>query len=160
VRRSRLILAVTPSPATASIVISSSPQAAFRYAGDPERRPEWQSQVRAITVETPGPVGVGTRVRELRRVGGVPRELLWEFTHYQPGARWSIRGLEGSLRPRGTMTFEALEGGAATRVAFEVEFEGSGLGVLFAALARRAAPREIRSDLSNLRRRLEGDAAG
>jgi uncharacterized protein YndB with AHSA1/START domain len=145
------------SAATGTIVISCSPAEAFRYSSDPGHRAEWQASVGSLAVETPGPLGVGTRVRERRRVLGWPHELVWEFTHYQPGARWSLRGLEGSLRPRATMTFTELDQGAATRVSLALEYEGSGLGALSAALAQRGAPREVRSDLSSLRRRLEAD---
>jgi uncharacterized protein YndB with AHSA1/START domain len=136
----------------ASVVISCTPEEAFRYSADPEHRSEWHGSVRSSTVETPRPLGVGTRVRERHRGFG---EMVCEITHYQPGARWSIRGVEGALRPRETMTFEALDRGAATRVSFEIEYEGSGLGALYATMARRAAARQIRSDLSALRRRLE-----
>jgi uncharacterized protein YndB with AHSA1/START domain len=143
--------AVQPA-ATASVVVDCTPEEAFRYAADPLRRAEWQAWVKRTLVETAGAPGVGTRVLELRRIPA--REIRSEYTHYQPGARWSLRALAGPLRPRETMTF-AETGGAATRVSLEVEFEGDGVGALYAALARRSAPKQIRSDLNALKRRLE-----
>jgi hypothetical protein len=146
--------AVQPA-ATASVVVDCTPEDAFRYAADPLRRAEWQTWVKRTLVETTGAPGVGTRVRELRRIPGVPaREIRSEYTHYQPGARWSLRALAGPLRLRETMTF-ADTGGGATRVSLEVQFEGDGVGALYAALARRSAPKQIRSDLNALKRRLE-----
>jgi uncharacterized protein YndB with AHSA1/START domain len=147
----------TVQPAvTGSVVVDCTPEDAFRYTADPLRRAEWQAWAKRTVVETTGAPGVGTRVRELRRIPGVPvREIRSEYTHYQPGARWSLRALAGSLRPRETMTFAETGGGAATRVSLEVQFEGDGVGALYAALARRSAPKQIRSDLNMLKRRLE-----
>jgi Polyketide cyclase / dehydrase and lipid transport len=147
--------AVRPG-ATGSVVVDCTPADAFRYAADPLRRGEWLAWVRRTVVETGGAPGVGMRVREVRRVPGAPaREIRSEYTHYQPGARWSLRALAGPLRPRETMTFAETDGGAATRVSLEVQFEGDGVGALYAALARRSAPKQVRADLAALKRRLD-----
>jgi hypothetical protein len=94
----------------------------------------------------------------VRRVPGGAREVRLEYTHYQPGARWSLRAIDGPLRPRETMTFTETDGGAATRVSLEAQFEGDGVGALYAALARRGAPRQLRADLAALKRRLDAVA--
>lgn len=79
------------SAVTGSLVIACTPAEAFRYSGDPERRAEWQGAVRTTAVETPGPLGVSTRVREMRRVPGGSRELAWEFIHYAEPPRRSVK---------------------------------------------------------------------
>jgi hypothetical protein len=52
----------------------------FDYVADPTRRPEWQVAVEKIEVETAPAGGVGTRVRETRRVQGSSRTFTWEVT--------------------------------------------------------------------------------
>ncbi|MEA2278011.1 MAG: hypothetical protein QOC78_2971 [Solirubrobacteraceae bacterium] len=145
------------APITGSIEIDRPPQEVFEYSGDPTRLKEWQDAVRDIGVETPGPPAAGTRVRETRQVPGGPRTFTWEYTDYEPPSRWSFQVIDGPIRPRGTMTFSPLDGGQRTRADFQIEFKGHGIGVLFAPLVRRSAPEQVRSDLANLKRRLEAD---
>ena len=138
-----------------SVEIACSPEEAFRYSTDISVRPAWQQPVDEISVETPGPTGVGTRVREVRKVQGRAQTFPWVFTDFRPPQTWSFRTLAGPVRPRGTMTFTRLDGGRRTRAVFEMEFEGHGLGWLLVPLARRGAPSQIEGDLAGLKRRLE-----
>src|SRR4051812_7912048 len=140
-----------------SIVVDCSPEEAFAYSGEPARGPEWQAGLREVAMETPGPPQMGARVRERRGLPGAPASR-WELTHYQPGARWSLRRIDRGASARRTMTFTALDGGAATRISLELAFEGSGVGGLSAALARHRAARQIQADLARLKRRLEAAA--
>jgi uncharacterized protein YndB with AHSA1/START domain len=150
------------SAITDTVEIARSPQEVFEYSVDPDRRTEWQEAVQEISMQTPRPPAAGSRVREVRRVPGPggPRAFVWEITAYEPASRWSFRGLDGPVRPYGTMRFTPLDGGARTRVDFEIDFEGRGLGKLFAVFARRGAPQQVRSDLQGLRRVMESGASG
>src|SRR4051794_41733829 len=141
------------------IVVGCSPEEAFAYSGEPARGPEWQAGRREVEMETAGPPQVGARVRERRGLPGAPASR-WELTHYQPGARWSLRRIDRGSSARRTMTFTALDGGAASRLTLELTFEGTGVGGLGAAVARHRAARQIQADLARLKRRLEGRAPG
>jgi uncharacterized protein YndB with AHSA1/START domain len=145
------------APTTGSIEIDRPPQEVFDYSSDPERLAEWQDEIQHVSVVTPGPLSVGMRVRETRQVPGGPRTFEWEYTELEPPSRWSFQVIDGPIRPRGTMTFSPLDGGQRTRVDFEIEFKGHGIGVLFAPMVRRGAPGQVSGELANLKRRLEGD---
>ena len=136
-----------------SIVVDCSPEEAFAYSGEPAHGPEWQAGLREVAMETAGPPQVGARVRERRGLPGAPASR-WELTHSQPGARWSLRRIDGAAERR-TMTFGELDGGAATRLSLELAFDGRGIG---AVVAWRRAARQIQGDLARLKRRLEGRA--
>jgi hypothetical protein len=142
-----------------SIVVDCSPEEAFAYSGEPAHGPEWQAGLRATEMETPGPPRLGVRVRERRGLPGAPASR-WELTHYQPGARWSLRRIDRGTSARRTMTFTALDGGAATRLSLELAFDGTGVAGLSAAVAKHRAARQIQADLARLKRRLEGRAPG
>ena len=61
----------------------------------------------------------------------------------------------GPVRPEGTMTFTPLDGGTRTRVDFEMEFHGHGLGVLLLPIVNRDAKKLVPKDLALLKQRLE-----
>ena len=56
-----------------------------------------------------GPVAVGTRGLEVRRIFGRQVAFPYVITEHEPPSRSAFRTLEGPLRPEGTATFTALE---------------------------------------------------
>lgn len=139
-----------------SVEIGRPPQEVFAYVGDLARHPEWQERLLAATVEGEGPIGVGTRVRQTRRVGGGTREFTLEVTEHDPPHRLEFRGVDGPVRPHGRITLEPLEAGQRTRYSAQLDFEGHGLGLLLAPLVRRDARRQLPDSLQRLKHHLEG----
>ena len=147
------------SPIRGSVEIGRSAQDVFNYISDATQRPQWQHAVQRIQVERSTPVGVGSRVRETRRVQGRSITATWEVTDYEPGRRFSFRGVDGPVRPLVSMTLAPLEGGTRTQVEIEVDFQTVGLGKLFGVLARRGARKEVPEDGAHLKERLESAGA-
>jgi len=143
---------------THSIEIERSPEDVFAYLDDLERHSEWQPRILSTQVETEGPVRVGTRVREHRRIGGRNQDTSYEITQHEPPRRSSFRGIAGLIRPLGTVTLEPLEGGSRTRLTLEFDLLGHGIGKLFAPLARKQAHRDIEQSQERLKARLESGA--
>ena len=138
-----------------TIEISRPPHEVFAYVSDMARHPEWQEKLLNVTVETEGPVRVGTRVRQTRRVGGGTRTFTLEVTEHDPPNRVAFRGIDGPVRPQGTITFEPLEGGQRTRYSAQLDFEGHGVGLLLAPLVRRDARKQLPESLQRLKQKLE-----
>jgi uncharacterized protein YndB with AHSA1/START domain len=67
-----------------SVVIERAPDEVFAYLTDPERLPEWQASALEASQESPGPMSVGTRVREVRKFLGRRMETLLEVTGMSP----------------------------------------------------------------------------
>jgi len=145
-------------PITGTIEIARPPQAVFDYVTDLARQGEWQDAIISVDVETKGPTGVGTRASETRRVPGGKQTFPFELTEHDPPHRSSFQVTGGPVRPHGTMTFTPLENGARTRVEFEMELVGHGLGVLLLPLVNRDARRRVPQDLAALKQRLESGA--
>lgn len=143
------------APITGTIEIARPPQDVFDYVHDFERQKEWQAAIVEIEVVSQGPVGVGTKAVQTRRVPGGKRSFPYEVSEYDPPRRTGFRGTGGPVRPIGTMSFTPLEGGTRTRVDFQIEFHGHGLGVLLLPLVRRDAARDVPRNLSALKARLE-----
>jgi uncharacterized protein YndB with AHSA1/START domain len=90
----------------------------FGYVTDPRNLPEWQG---TETVEqlTAGPVGVGTRFREVRQLLGRRLESISEVSAFEPNLRFDLRIVSGPAPVEDRWTFEAVDGG--TRMQFSTE---------------------------------------
>jgi uncharacterized protein YndB with AHSA1/START domain len=142
------------APIRSSIEIARPPEAVFDYVADVARRSDWQKTVQSVEV-VDGDGGVGTRVRETRYIRGGPRAFTLEVTEHERPRRWGFRGVGNPVNAVSQMTFAPLDGGARTRVDWQIDFEGRGIGKLMALMARRGARIELPRDLEQLRGRLE-----
>ena len=141
-----------------SIEIDRRPEDVFAYLDQLERHGEWQSQIVSTRVETSGPVGVGTRVREIRKVGGRERDTSYEITEHDSPRKSSFRGVVGPVRPVGTVTVEPVGDGSKARVSIEFNLVGHGIGTLIAPLARMQVRKSIVQNQEQLKAKLEAGA--
>ena len=146
------------APIVESIEINRRPEDVFAYVDDLGRHGEWQEQIVSVRVETEGPTRVGTRVTDKRRLPGGTRDITYEITEHDPPRRASFRGVNGTIRPVGTITVEPLDGGARSKMTLEFELKGKGLGVLFAPLAHANARKEIPKSHRRLKEILERES--
>jgi uncharacterized protein YndB with AHSA1/START domain len=144
------------SKITHTVEIARPPDEVFAYLDDVERHGEWQSSIVSSHRETEGPTRVGTRVTDVRRVPGRTQSITYEITEYDPPRRTSFRGVNGPVRPVGTLTVEpAGEGGS--KVTIELDLQGHGLlGMVVAPLAQSQARKQVPQDQARLKERLEG----
>jgi uncharacterized membrane protein len=147
------------APIVDTIEIARRPEEVFAYLDDLSRHGEWQEQIESVEVLTEGPTRVGSRAVDTRRVPGGRRRITYEITEHDPPRKASFRGLDGPIRPRGTITVERLDDGARSRVTLELHLDGYGIGKLLAPLARRDARKRIPQDQARLKERLESGAA-
>jgi uncharacterized membrane protein len=138
-----------------TIEIGRPPQEVFDYVNDVARHPEWQVNLLDVKVETEGPVRMGTRVRQTRRVGGGKRTFTLEVTGHDPPSRVEFTGIDGPIRPHGKALLEPIEGGQRTRFTNELEFKGHGFGILLVPLVRRDARKQLPENLRRLKQKLE-----
>lgn len=142
-----------------SVEVERSPEDVFAYLDDLERHGEWQSNILSSKRETDGPTGVGTRATDVRRVPGRTQSVTYEITAHDPPRKFAFRGVNGPVRPVGSVTVEPV-GGGGSRVTIELDFRGNGLvGAIFAPLVRRQAPKQVAEDQRRLKERLESELA-
>jgi uncharacterized protein YndB with AHSA1/START domain len=146
------------APVTDTVEIARSPEEIFAYMDQLERHSEWQTQIVGVTRETEGPTGAGTRATEVRKTPMGKQSVTYELTEYDAPRKVSFRGLNGSIRPVGTVTVEPI-GEGRSRLTFEMELQGHGLlGKILAPLAQRDAHRQVPKDQQRLKERLEAGA--
>jgi uncharacterized protein YndB with AHSA1/START domain len=114
--------------ATRTIVIARPQAEVFAFFADAENDPQWRATVAMIKRD--GPLAVGTHYTQ--RVAGpagrqVPADI--EVTAYEPDAKVAFHGVAGPVRPDGSYTFSAVEGG--TSVTFNLAAELTGVRKLF-----------------------------
>jgi uncharacterized membrane protein len=144
-----------------TIEIDRAPEDVFAYLDQVDKHSEWQEGLVGSRVVTAGPVGVGTRVADTRKVPGGPREITYEITEHEPPRRSAWRGVDGPVRPVGSVTVEPA-GEGRSRVTLELDLQGHGIGVLFAPFARMQASKQVPKDQAKLKEILEssGPSAG
>jgi uncharacterized membrane protein len=141
-----------------SIEINRRAEEVFAYLDQVDRHNEWQSQLVSTTVETDGPIRVGTRVVERRNVPGGARDFLYEITQHDPPGKIAFRGTAGLIRPAGTYTVVSI-GESSSRLTTELDLQGHGIGKLFAILALREAAKQVPVDQEKFKDLLESGVA-
>ena len=137
-----------------SVEIARSPEDVFAYLDQLDRHGEWQNEIVSVKVDTEGPVRVGTRVTEVRKVPGGKREISYEITAHDPPRTSSFRGINGPIRVVGTAMVEPA-GEGRSRVTIDLDFEGHGLGKLLVPIVRRDARKRVPVNQAKLKERLE-----
>jgi uncharacterized protein YndB with AHSA1/START domain len=141
-----------------SIEINRPAEEVFAYLDQVDRHNEWQGLLVSTTVETDGPVRVGTRVVERLNVPGGARDFPYEITEHDPPRKVSFRGTVGLIRPLGTYTVDPI-GESSSRMSSELDLTGHGIGRLFAPLALRQAAKQMPADHKKFKELLESGVA-
>lgn len=90
---------------------------ACAYLADPERRPEWQSSLRAVEVLDPGPPHLGQRWVDVTVPGLRPA---MRTTDYRPGVSWQESGRWRAFTAEVTLTFSDTATGCDVTVSARV----------------------------------------
>jgi hypothetical protein len=100
--------------------IERPPADVFRFVATDhvENHPRWDPEL-SLVQETPGPIGVGTRIHR-SRAGEIPLEGEMEIIEFDPDRRMGAVVRDGPMELRSWMTVEP-EGRAASRLTITVE---------------------------------------
>jgi hypothetical protein len=129
--------------------IARSPADVFRFVATDhvENHPRWDPQM-SLVQETPGPIGVGTRIRRRRTAGETTVEGEMEITEYDPDRTMGAVIRDGPMELRSWMTVEP-EGEASTRLTFTVESDDAPLEMM---------KEPIRGSLRRIKELIEAEA--
>src|SRR5438094_3355771 len=108
-----------------SIVIDRPVEVVFEFVQDPTNDVRWQTSIVESRVLTPGPIGIGTRLAQVRRFLGIRFETAFEVTAFDPYRSSSVRTVAGPIPATGSYLFDAL--GPSTRLTGIVELDAAGL---------------------------------
>jgi uncharacterized membrane protein len=137
-----------------SIVINRPLQEVFDYVSDVGNYPEWMAHALEVRKDTEGPPQQSDRFILAIKSVGRRWETPYERTSYEPNRHYTDRAVGGPIpNQQWDCTFEEVSGG--TRLTRAVEAEADGLLKLLEPLQKRAAERQLRTDLKTLKDLLE-----
>jgi hypothetical protein len=140
-----------------SIVIGRPVDEVWEFIHDIANDRLWQTTLAESEQLTDGPMGVGTRVREVRHFLGLRIELAWEVTEFEPRRTSAIRGVSGPVPLSGRYLLEPVEGG--TKLTVRGELDAHGLFKLAEPVFARITARELEANLGHLEDLLEAESA-
>ena len=144
------------APISESIEINRRPEDVFAYLDEVKRHGEWQEQIVDVQPLDDGPLRVGSRVKETRRVPGGNRTMTYEVTEHDPPRQSSFRVLDGPIRAVGTISVEPVGDGSRSRLTFTLDFQGHGLGgKLLLPVAKSQARKQVPKDQARMKELLE-----
>lgn len=135
--------------------IARPPTEVFAYVTDPAKLATWQTNTVSALQEGDGPLGLGTRLREVHRAGGKNHESVVEVTEYEPDRAFALDVVEGALPIDARITLEPTATGTLMR--FGAHGRPTGVLRLAAPILRRVLERQFAGHCAMLRQVLEAE---
>jgi uncharacterized protein YndB with AHSA1/START domain len=138
---------------TVSTEIARTPADVFAYVTDPGKLATWQTNTVSAIKETEGPIGLGTKIREVHSGPfGTKFEELVEVVRYEPGKAFDLHVPEGPPIDA-EIRFEEISNG--TRMHFRVFGQPTGGMRLLEPVMKPALKRNFTKFCQTLKERLE-----
>jgi Polyketide cyclase / dehydrase and lipid transport len=134
------------------VVPQGSVPEVFDYVSDFSRAAEWRVEVNESTMSPPGPMRLGTKLREVARVAGRPVLTASVVDSFAPPDSWTFAHTRGPLPVSGGFAVEPADGGV--RLTYRLQVRLSGAWALGAPYLRWSGRRMIRKSLARLAERL------
>jgi hypothetical protein len=139
---------------TAFVYIDARPAEVIGFIADPANGPRWMKALEISELITPGPIGPGSRFREVQSAGGRRIETICEIVEFDPARRYAWRSVgDGPAQYGGSFTATAMADGTELRYEGWATTKGE-LANREAAWARQAQ-REAESELESIKREVE-----
>jgi hypothetical protein len=141
---------------TVEVWVPRPPEAVFAFVAEGffDNHPRWDPAVEMVK-DTPGPVAVGARGREIRRfLGRQVAEV--EVTAFEPPSRFALRNRSGPFELDRAFSFEPVNGGTGIRFSFRMRPRPLPLRLAF-PLLRRPIARQVHANIARLGQLLDGE---
>ncbi len=136
-----------------SIHLNRPVEQVFAFLIDPSNLRAWQSNLIETEQLTEKPLRVGTRFREVRRMGRRATEYQAELTEFEPNKRFTTKTVTG---PECVVSYIFDPENDGTRLSYKFILQTSGgMMRLLEPLIAGSIKKETRSDFENLKRILE-----
>lgn len=141
---------------TARIHIGATPADVIGFLADPANAPRWMQALEVSELMTPGPIGVGSRFREVQSAGGERIETICEIVEWESDRRYVWRSIgDGDAQYGGGFTATPSPGGGVDLV-YEGWATATGRLAEREAAWARQAQREAEAELEAIKRAVEG----
>jgi uncharacterized protein YndB with AHSA1/START domain len=124
----------------------------FAFLAEPQNLPKWQSNLVEIEQLTEGSLGVGTRVREVRRLGQRSSQNRAEVRVFEPNKRLELKTV---TEPDVTVSYSFEPEETGTRLKYRFVMLTSGLMRLLEPLIANTIKKQSEADLETLKHVLD-----
>jgi uncharacterized membrane protein len=146
-----------PAPVTTLIVIDAPVERVWEVLSDVAGQPRWMTDMKAVRMESSGPLGVGARGEATVRMLGVAVSDPVTITAWDPPRRFAVRH-EGRFSGEGVFELEPGADGTTTIVRWSETLVPPVLPWLAAELLRPVFRAVFQADLRRLRALVETGA--
>jgi len=141
-----------------SIIINRPIEEVFAYLTDARNNPQYDTGLVEVRQTPESPVGLGTKITEVRKFLGRKIESSREVVEYEPPTKCIQKNTAGPFPVEGSLTFEPTAEG--TKVAWKFEMKPGGFFALAEPLVARSVKRQQEAALGDVKDLLENRAAG
>jgi Polyketide cyclase / dehydrase and lipid transport. len=124
----------------------------FAFLADTGKVSTWQSNLIELKPLTEGPLHVGSRFREIRRLGRKDSEIQGQVTAFEPNKRLETKT---TTKPEVTVSYSFDPENGGTRLRYKFVMLTTGLMRLLEPLIAGSIKKESESDFEALKRILE-----
>jgi uncharacterized protein YndB with AHSA1/START domain len=140
-----------------SVVINRPIEEVFAFVADPEKMPEWMSDLLEAKQTSEGPLDVGATVTAVAHPLGRRIPSTQEIIEYNPNDKFAYKSTSGPVASKDEFIFEPVAGG--TKVTRLTEVELGGFFRLAEPLAVRMLRRQFETNFAQLKDLLEAGAS-
>ena len=130
----------------ASIVIERPVEQVFPAFADTKNQPKWDPGLLEVRLMPDGPVSVGTRIIEVRKIMGRTSENTGEVIEFEPNARITRKSVDTPMTVLGTVTFSATPQGTKINWKWDLQFKGffALVGMMIANAMKKGSETSLR----------------
>jgi len=145
-----------PQPIESMVVIDAPIERVWAMVADIDRQPEWMTEMKAVRVVTPGPIGVGTECEAQVRILGITVTDPVTITAFEPPMHYAISH-DGTFKGTGTITLESGADLTTTIVRWQEQLSPPVLPHLGALAMTPALGAIFQADLARFKELVETD---
>jgi len=136
-----------------SVHITRPVEQVFAFLVDPEKLRMWQSNLVEAETLTSGPLRLGSRFREVRRLGQRETEVLGEVSEFELNQRLATKT---STKPDVRVSYSLASEQGGTRLSYRFEMLPTGLMWFLQPVISSSIRKQSDMDLAGLKHLLEG----
>ena len=137
-----------------STVINRPVADVFAFFTEPANNPKWEEGLIECRMASPGPMGVGAQVLEVRKFMGRHMESTLEVTAYEPNKKYAVKVASGPIQFDLSAMFETV--GDGTKISTSGQGEPGGFFKLAEGLVKKQLQSQVEGDMGRLKKVLEG----
>jgi len=137
-----------------SIVINRPIEEVFAFFTEPANNPKWEEGLIECRKTSPGPMGVGAQVLEVRKFMGRHMESNLEVTAFEPNKKYAVKVASGPIQFELSAMFETV--GDGTKISTSGQGEPGGFFKLAEGLVKKQLQSQVEGDMGRLKKLLEG----